>query len=363
MMKKNLYVDIHVIQTVPPSCVNRDDSGSPKTCTYGGVMRARVSSQAWKKATRTYFRDNYMGEDIGIRTRKVEKLVAEKIVKMDPGKSAEEAEALARTKLIELGVLSTSKDKKDDENASEDKGKDVLFFISDSQAEAVAKLLVDGVTNKKDNYKYKAALMEHPSFDIVLFGRMVAADPSLNYDAACQVAHAISTHEIENECDYFTAVDDYVKEDNAGAAHIGSREFNSSTLYRYATVNVRELARFEGEGTPSVLRAFVEAFALSMPSGMQNSFANRTLPAAIYVTIRNDQPVNLCGAFEKPVRGKNGYESESIDAMTRYAKEIHDNYGAPKAALIVGATCENAEKVPFDRLLDTLEEKVKECLQ
>ena len=43
-MKKRLYVDFHVLQTVPPSCINRDDTGSPKTAIYGGVTRARVSS-------------------------------------------------------------------------------------------------------------------------------------------------------------------------------------------------------------------------------------------------------------------------------------------------------------------------------
>ena len=55
MDTKRLYVDFHVLQTVPPSCVNRDDTGSPKTAVYGGATRARVSSQAWKHAIRKMF--------------------------------------------------------------------------------------------------------------------------------------------------------------------------------------------------------------------------------------------------------------------------------------------------------------------
>ena len=93
---------------------------------------------------------------------------------------------------------------------------------------------------------------------------MVADDPCLNFDATAQVAHAISTHAVENEYDYFTAVDDCAPEDNAGAGHLGTVEFNSSTLYRYATVNVEDLRK---------------------------TFANWTRPDAVYVTVRKDQPI------------------------------------------------------------------------
>ena len=160
---------------------------------------------------------------------------------------------------------------------------------------------------------YEDALNETPTVDMVLFGRMVAKAPSLNYDAAAQVAHSISTHTVQNEFDYFTAVDDCAPEDNAGAGHLGTVEYNSATLYRYATVNVLELVRTLGaEQAAQTVRAFGEAFIRSMPTGKQNSFANRTLPDAVYVTLRQDQPVNLCGAFEKPVRkSEEGYAEPS----------------------------------------------------
>ena len=68
-MSNRLFVDINIIQTVPPSCINRDDTGSPKTAIYGGVRRARVSSQSWKKAVRDEFKLRFDGDDLATRTK------------------------------------------------------------------------------------------------------------------------------------------------------------------------------------------------------------------------------------------------------------------------------------------------------
>ncbi|MFR8717011.1 MAG: type I-E CRISPR-associated protein Cas7/Cse4/CasC [Faecalibacterium prausnitzii] len=176
--------------------------------------------------------------------------------------------------------------------------------------------------------------------DMALFGRMVADDPSLKYNAAAQVAHSISTHAVKNEYDYFTAVDD-CQTDSTGAGHLGTVEYNSSTLYRYATVNVLELAEQLGaEQAAETVRAFGEAFLFSMPTGRQNSFANRTLPDAVYVTLREDQPVNLCGAFERAVsRGEQGgYAEASKAALAQYAQQVYASFvETPPRALLWAA--------------------------
>ena len=354
MNKKNLYVDIHVLQTVPPSCVNRDDTGSPKTAVYGGATRARVSSQSWKHAMRAMFSDIFEKEDVGTRTKRVVDMVASKILQHNPdfdekkaGKLAAEALKLAGLKL------------KDNDTVT-----DALFFISDSQAEALAQL---AVSEEKEKSLYKNALKEFPAIDIALFGRMVASDPSLNYDAAAQVAHSISTHKIQNEYDFFTAVDDRAPEDNDGAGHLGTTEFNSSTLYRYATVNVAELNCHLGKDTPMAVRGFAQAFLLSMPTGKQNSFANRTLPDAVYVTVRRDQPINCAGAFKKPViAGSNGYLAESEKQFVSYVKQVYQNFAnEPEAAFGIGtaeAFKEIAEMMPLQQMLDVLEDRVAEYI-
>ena len=195
---------------------------------------------------------------------------------------------------------------------------------------------------------------------------MVADDPSLNFDAAAQVAHSISTHAVQNEYDYFTAVDDCQAEDNAGAGHLGTVEYNSATLYRYATVNVMELERHLGaKKAAEVVRSFGEAFIRSMPTGKQNTFANRTLPDAVYVTIREDQPVNLCGAFERAVRKSvEGYAEPSKNALQAYAQQLYQSFAEiPAKSFTVGTGLEAlAPAQPLNTMLDALEEAVKENL-
>ena len=348
-MNKRLYVDFHILQTVPPSCINRDDTGSPKTAVYGGVTRARVSSQAWKHAMRAAFAENAR-LDVGKRTKKAAELVKEQILVLDP--EQKKADKMAKEALKYVGIKSDDK-----------KGTDALIFISSAQAKALAELVVGGCTKDEE---YEEALIENPSADMVLFGRMVAQKASLKYDAAAQVAHSISTHAVQNEYDYFTAVDDCQAEDNAGAGHLGTVEYNSSTLYRYATVNVMELAgRLGAAQAAETVRAFGEAFLFSMPTGKQNTFANRTLPDAIYVTLREDQPVNLCGAFERAVpRSAQGYAAPSKAALVQYAQQMYSSFAeAPAQSFTVGSGLEElAPAQTAKAMLDALEKAVRNAL-
>ena len=348
-MNKRLYVDFHILQTVPPSCINRDDTGSPKTAVYGGVLRARVSSQAWKHAMRAAFAENAQ-LDVGKRTKKAAELVKEQILVLDP--EQKKADKMAKEALKYVGIKSDDK-----------KGTDALIFISSAQAKALAELVVGGCTKDEE---YEEALIENPSADMVLFGRMVAQKASLKYDAAAQVAHSISTHAVQNEYDYFTAADDCQAEDNAGAGHLGTVEYNSSTLYRYATVNVMELAGQLGAAqTAETVRAFGEAFLFSMPTGKQNTFANRTLPDAVYVTLREDQPVNLCGAFERAVpRSVQGYAAPSKAALAQYAQQMYSSFAeAPAQSFTVGSGLEElAPAQTAKAMLDALEKAVRDAL-
>lgn len=351
MDTKRLYIDFHVLQTVPPSCVNRDDTGSPKTAVYGGTLRARVSSQAWKRAMRLMFRQELLpGEQLGTRTKKIVALVAEEIARLSEEKDATQL----AVKALELAGLKKVK---------VDEGTNALFFMSHDQARALAEL---AVAECDDSKAYKLALKEHPSVDMALFGRMVANVHSLDYDAAAQVAHSISTHAVQNEYDYFTAVDDLALEDNKGAGHLGTVEYNSSTLYRYATVNARELAAHVGtEQTPGILRAFAEAFIRSMPTGKQNTFANRTLPDVVYMTVRQDQPVNLCGAFERAIQpSSEGFVEPSKHRLVEYAKQLYQTYtDAPAQAFVIGMGLDDlASSLPIKDALDALEQAVRQYL-
>ncbi len=349
MRQQRMFIDFHVLQTVPPSCVNRDDTGSPKTAVYGGVNRARVSSQAWKHAMRRYFMEEMEALDVGQRTKRIVEMVSEEIARLQPDA---DSEALA-SKVVNDGMGLKTKKTKSGKAETE-----ALFFMSRKQAQNLARIAVEKPEMIKDKEACKAALRKDPAMDMVLFGRMVANEASLNYDAASQVAHSISTHAVSNEFDYFTAVDDRQGEDESGAAHLDTTEFNSSTLYRYATVNVMELEKHLPGQAAEVVRAFADAFVHAMPTGKQNSFANRTLPSDVYVTVRCDQPVNLVPAFEKPVAATagSGYMEGSEKALAAYARKVVEQgmAQAPALALCVGDMAERvgAERVTLDQLLD-----------
>ncbi|MCL3778430.1 MULTISPECIES: type I-E CRISPR-associated protein Cas7/Cse4/CasC [unclassified Actinomyces] len=334
------YVDIHVIQSVPPSCVNRDDSGSPKSAQYGGVRRLRVSSQSWKRATRLFFNDRLDASDVGMRTKRVVEVLAARITERAPELS-ESAVALAEEVFKAAKIkLSPPRGRKD---APQESG--YLLFLSTSQVDRLAGLAITSSREGQalDAKAVKKVFKETNSVDIALFGRMVADDTDLNVDAACQVAHAISTHAAENEYDFFTAVDDEKdrsEEEDAGAGMMGTVEFSSATMYRYATVNLDMLVENLGSGEAALraLEVFVQGFCLSMPTGKQNTFANHTLPEAIVVSVREDQPVSLVGAFEKPVRANesSGYLTASLEALSAHARTIEDNYGLrPRVGLVV----------------------------
>lgn len=343
------YVDVHILQSVPPSCINRDDTGSPKSAVYGGVPRARVSSQSWKRAVRLDFAQHIDKSSMGRRTKRVVEETAAALNNLAktssniPDAVRENPYGLAEEAFKAAGIkVSEPKRKK---NEAEDAPARVaesgyLLFLSAAQIANIAERIVAIVrdegpeavkTHKKD---FKHILKQDNSIDLALFGRMVADDTDLNVDASCQVAHALSTHAVTPEFDFFTAVDDAKPSDegDAGAGMMGTVEFNSATLYRYATVNVDALRENLGnvEGTVGAVRQFVESFVRSMPTGKSNTFANRTLPEAVVLTVRDDQPVSWVGAFERPVRSQSevgGFAAPSVKALVSQAGAIDDMYG------------------------------------
>ncbi len=359
MKNKRLYLDIHVLQTVPPSCVNRDDTGSPKTAVYGGVTRARVSSQSWKRAMRLMFKETLPEASLGVRTLKIVDMVAAHIKDINGEENARE---LAIQALEKANLTIRTKKLKDGSTTKEGTG--ALFFMTQAQAQALAQLITS--QEKPTKAQAQKALKDAPGVDVALFGRMAADDKNLNVDASAQVAHSLSTHKVTNEYDYFTAVDDLSREDSAGAGHINTVEFNSSTLYRYATLAVHELKANLAQGTGKAVQAFVDAFVRSMPTGRQNPFANRTLPTAVVLCLREDQPINLVGAFESPVKaGEGGYAAPSVKRLVEHAQQVYADFAeAPALTLVTGKGLDGlGVAIPFKALLVKLEAAVEDFLE
>ncbi len=285
-MTSRLYVDVHVLQTVPPANINRDDNGDPKEAYFGGVRRSRVSSQAWKRATRKYFAEHNPTGSGAVRTKQIASQLAKRLDDRHRI-GMEQAQRLANAVLQPLKI---KPGRKAGETAY------LLFFgyeqldaIIDLFAEQIPELVElddDTLAERLKDVGVQGRLNQGHPLDVALFGRMVADIPALNVDAATQVAHALSTHSVELEMDYYTAVDDE-NEQNTGAGMIGTIGFNSATLYRYATLGVHQLEKNLGdaEATADGARLFLDAFCRS--------------------------PVNLVSAFEKPVALRDG-DTEGI---------------------------------------------------
>ncbi|MFW5416441.1 type I-E CRISPR-associated protein Cas7/Cse4/CasC [Nocardiopsis sp. CNT-189] len=385
-----VFLDVHAIQSVPPANINRDENGSPKTALYGGARRLRVSSQAWKRAARKELERASAGFQESQRTKRLpEKLEAE-ITALAPH-LADRAGEIAETAVKELFKVKTKAGKNGKRPTTE-----YLLFLGDEQRRRVAELLV-GAEEKVlgavgDAKRFEKAAKElglreaidggHPPA-VALFGRMIATDPELNVDAACQVAHAISTHAVEAQFDYYTAVDDAAQDaDETGAGMIGSIEFNAATMYRYAAVDLESLVRnLDGDRgfAAEAATAFARAFLLSMPTGKRTTFANNTRPDYVLLSIRDDQPVSLAGAFERPVTAENddgdllGYTARSVRRLVDYHAAQDEQYGsAPDtvataspdwvAEAVGGGLRVPAEPVPLPKALDRVRGRLAELI-
>lgn len=356
MIKPNLYLDLHVLQTVPSSNINRDDTGAPKTALYGGVTRARVSSQSWKRAVRQGFKSENV--TAGIRTKEAAQLLSAQLMKLDA--NLDDKQALDKTTET-FKAAGIKLDKKTTETGA-------LLLVSRGQIEKLAQYALNNADLDKKEIKkeIKKVLKGDQSLDLALFGRMVADNPELNVDASAQVAHAISTHEVVPEYDYFTALDDLQPKDNAGAAMLGSLEFNSSTLYRYANININELIHNLDTGSAiDGAVVFIKEFLLTMPSGKQNTFANKTLPSYVMVNIRTDTPVNLVSAFEEPVKSKNGYVEKSIEKFEKEFEVSNQYVDTPELSIVLSKfeTHEGEQAANLPELLQQITEGLKKAVQ
>lgn len=352
----SLVIDIHALQTLPPSLINRDDTGAPKSAIFGGVPRQRVSSQSWKRAIRSYFEKNVDPESVGDRSKRLPEKIA-KLVEEHEGWDAERAIKQV-SDLFKVAGISTEVDNKRIKELEKSEVEDreelikearyprtkYLIFLSPQQIDRAVRAIVAADGEKIKKAEAKEILDTQHSVDMAMFGRMIADDAAFNVDAAVQVAHALGIHDSAPEFDYFTAVDDLAEDgEETGAGMIGTVQMMSSTLYRFATVNVAGLKENldSEENAKQAAVQFVDAFIKSMPTGKINTFANHTLPELVYVTVRDTRPVSLVTAFEEPVQATDdkNLRIAGAEALAKEEKEFEENYGLkPLAALVVGVS-------------------------
>ncbi|MDP2211518.1 MAG: type I-E CRISPR-associated protein Cas7/Cse4/CasC [Candidatus Aquicultor sp.] len=321
------FVQLHLLTSYPPSNLNRDDLGRPKTAVMGGKTRLRVSSQSLKRAWRTsdMFAEA-LKSHIGIRTKTMGVEVYNELRK----KNVAEGHAKEWAKKI-AEVFGKSKK----ENAAkilEDLEIEQLAHFSPEEKEGIfclaAKLASSNTAPSQEDLSL--LMKKHTAADIAMFGRMLASAPAYNTEAAVQVAHAVTVHEVAVEDDYFTAVDDLNKgEEDAGAAHIGETEFASGVFYLYLCINrdlLEENLGGDKDLAKKTLTALVESAAKVAPNGKQNSFASRAYASYIMAEKGDQQPRSLSIAFLKPVRGED-VMNEAIATLEAKRANMEKVYG------------------------------------
>lgn len=358
-----MFIEIHMLQNFAPSCLNRDDTNAPKDCVFGGARRARISSQCIKRAIREDFRLRHLPpETLSVRTKRLVRRIAEAL--SAAGKSDEDA--LAAAELCVCQVLPKSTRKNDelltpyvlplgtgevkalcaylvehwDDLSEAIAGYRQAATLEDEKKAQKEREDADKKAAKNKNFrKDLVALLDgKKTVDLALFGRMVADLPEKNIDAACQVAHAISTHKVEMEMDFYTAVDDLKPEDTSGADMMGTVEFNSACFYRYAVIDWKKLVENLGGDTDLARRtveAFLRASVEAIPTGKQNTFAAHNPPSFVMAAVRDEGvPWSLANAFERPVRSNSqGVVKGSIEALAEYWSQLVRMYGGSPNSL------------------------------
>lgn len=376
-----MFVQIHMLQSMPPGNLNRDETGQPKKCLFGGVTRGRISSQCLKRNIRRspQFAQAF-GDALADRTRYLPRMVwdalkEQPVADFPPEELDEVTKAIAsRFKKEKRRGAPESEDSEAEEAPAAEDGVEQtgqLVFFPPPFAKRVAELVLDfrSISQKAYHVFIGRTLKPKPSkeedkeikskiqglveeiaeasktltVDIGLFGRMTTSDLVLNVEAACQVSHAISTHETIIESDYFTAMDDrkadYVtsQTEKVGAAFMGTGEtetfYNSAVYYKYLNVDLDAL----GGHLPSltvgdvakVAGVLMEAAALANPTGKQNSFASHAIPELILVELsETKRPISYANAFLQAVEGPD-YMAQSAEALKAYVESVTPAFAPP----------------------------------
>ncbi|WP_237153306.1 type I-E CRISPR-associated protein Cas7/Cse4/CasC [Oryzibacter oryziterrae] len=323
-----IFIQLHLLTFVPPSNLNRDDTGTPKTANVGGDTRLRLSSQSLKRAWRTSeVFESRLKDHLGSRTQRFGDHIREKLI----GKGVPSDIALKATRKV-IEVFGKPEDSKVEAKETYTKQ---LAFISEAEKTAALELAEKIAAGADVDDKKLAAMVlkrADTAADIAMFGRMFADNPDFNREAAVQVAHAITTHRVAVEDDYYTAVDDLNEgRENVGAGFVGEAGFGSGVFYLYLCVDTGALVRNLGgdeELAKSAIAALVEAAATVAPNGKQASFASRVRSHFILAERGSDQPRTLASAFAKAVEPKVAMETSHkrlLAMRDKFAKAYADS--------------------------------------
>ena len=351
-------LELHILQSFPTSCLNRDDVGAPKSAIFGGCTRARISSQCLKRAIREMAHEQSPTLFASNRSR----LIVEPLRNVIMAHGIDAAKALEAAKAVGEYLATFDKEK---EGSGKLQVKTLMFLSPAEIANIAAKMaaalgdaapataVVEEGKGKKKKSEVSAlgklaekackdackAVQLKDAADIAIFGRMVASDPSLTVEGAGMFSHALSTHKADTDVDFFAAVDDLQKAEDAGAGMTGTLEFNSACYYRYAALNLdlladaNHLAALSSEERKQVVGTFIRATLMAVPSARKNSMNANTLPVYVLGILKDQgQPIQLINAFEKPAGTRCGLVEESVKLLQSHHADLKKTWGIKTVA-------------------------------
>jgi len=377
-----MVLELHLLQSFAPSCLNRDDTNAPKDCLFGGVRRARISSQCLKRAIRwhpTFLAHAAAGS---VRTKRLVDKVGADLARLGP--PAADARPFVAPVLQELlGQLGPHERTRALMHLGDDEVRRLTELIATHGADLVAagRGAASGksAARKRDPLQQLARRLADQfepgtvAPDVALFGRMIAENAHFNVPAACQVAHAISTHRTVMEMDFFSAVDDLRRGNGPGdheaaaAEMIGTIEFNSACFYRYSAVSLEQLVtnlRGDTDLAADALAGFLYASVAALPAGRQHGMAAANPPSFVMVVVRQcGMGWSLVNAFERPVtvdaQDRFGFVGKSLLAADAYWGKLADMYG--EEGIVARPACW-LEEAPLRHLNDQRVRQVQEVI-
>lgn len=346
-------LELHILQSFPTSCLNRDDLGSPKTTYFGGYERARVSSQCWKRAIRELAQTFSSYPFNGIRTKFLYHTFLDKFKKSFPKEQVEN-----HSETMELLAEKTAAFFCKNNNK---KVGEALIFLCPREIEFIAVKFValgfEALLEKKELSAQACNVLKSlkdkifDAIDIALFGRMVANCPSLQIEGAAMFNHAISTHEVNKEVDFYTALDDSPQADTAGASMMGTLEYNSAVYYRYTGVNLDLLfdnlssKTIDEKIKKGILKDFIRANFLAVPKARKNSMNANVPPHFILGIVREEgQPLQLVNAFEVPITRdiNNSLLNGSVKKLCKYYEDLKTAWNLQDSVIIFDPFTDNS---------------------
>lgn len=318
------FIQIHWLTSYPAALLNRDDAGLAKRMPFGGVTRARISSQCLKRHWR-------MADDVhALNALDVPMAVRSKHIverRIFEGIDLEANKAVVK---VFTGQLYSDKD---------GAKKQALLFgepeIAYLREKALACLKAEdpakaAETFFKEERANMRALKHGAGLEAALFGRMMTSDPDSNTDAAIHVAHALSVHRIERDLDYVTAVDDLSRDDETGAAGLFDIELTSALYYGYVVVDVGKLANNLAQDrllAGKVVDHLIHLIAEVTPGAKKGSTAPYSRAELLLVEAGDRQPRTLANAFRTAVRLESNHVFEdAAQAMAAHLARLDEAY-------------------------------------